>query len=42
MGPYDFPENLNEFALIPKLWEKIKELATMAEDEDWEHHSVIL
>lgn len=39
MGPRDFSENLSEFALIPRLEEKINELAIMAEDEDWEYHN---
>ena len=39
MGPRDFPENLHEFALIPRFEEKVNELADMAEDEDWDYHN---
>ena len=38
MTPHDFPESLSEFALIPRFDEKIRELASMAENEDWEYH----
>ena len=39
MGPRDFPENLNEFALIPQFELKIEELASLAEGEDWDYHN---
>lgn len=35
--PYSLPDQLHEFALIPRLDEKIDELATIAETEDWEY-----
>lgn len=35
MDPYDLPESLMQFALIPRIDEKIAELAAMAEPEDW-------
>lgn len=32
---YELPEDIFEFAFIPKFYENIKELAEMAEPEDW-------
>jgi hypothetical protein len=37
--PYDLPDSLSEFALIPQLNEKIESLAAMASQEDWEFHN---
>lgn len=37
--PYALPEMLSEFALVPRLDEKIEELAALAEPEDWEYHN---
>lgn len=39
MDPYDFPESLQQFALIPKMDDKIVELAALAEKEDWNYHN---
>ncbi len=39
MGPRDFPDNLQDFALIPHFDDKIEELAKMAENEDWNYHN---
>jgi hypothetical protein len=37
--PYALPDQLSEFALVPRLDEKIEELAALAEPEDWEYHN---
>ena len=34
--PYALPDQLSEFALVPRLDEKIEELEALAEPEDWE------
>lgn len=37
--PYALPELLHDFALVPRLEEKIEELAQLAEPEDWEYQN---
>lgn len=39
ISPYDFPEKLTDFALIPDFATKIEELAALAEPEDWTFHN---
>ena len=35
--PHALPELLDEFALVPRFEDRMEELATLAEPEDWEH-----
>lgn len=37
IDPYEFPRTLSEFALIPHLDERLRELAELAEPEDWDY-----
>jgi hypothetical protein len=39
IGPYNLPESLFDFALMPKFDECIENLAKMAEPEDWDYHN---
>ncbi|PYP82286.1 MAG: hypothetical protein DMF61_26790 [Blastocatellia bacterium AA13] len=41
MDPYELPELLNQFALIPHFDDKIAELANLAEPEDWNYHQAL-
>jgi hypothetical protein len=39
-GPYDLPDSLHEFALIPHFDEQIDHLADLAESENWDYQNV--
>lgn len=41
LGPNDLPIALSDFALIPRLEERLHDLADLAEPEDWDYKNTI-